>query len=210
VKTLIITDLQHDFLPGGALGIPGSDLIIPIINRILPKFDHVFATQDWHPSHHVSFASVHHKKVGEIIQVGGHGQILWPDHCIQNTYGSELAKGLHRDRIEAIFHKGIDPKVDSYSTFFDNNRKRSTGLASHLLKLDLKDLYFVGLATDYCVLYSVLDSLELGFNTWVVHDACKAINLKAGDEERAIEKMRLRGAQIILSSELLKDTGSVS
>lgn len=202
MKTLIITDLQHDFLPGGALGIPGGDAIIPIINRILPKFDHVFATQDWHPPHHVSFASVHGKKVGEVIQVGGHTQILWPDHCIQNTYGSELAKGLHRGQIEAIFHKGTDPKVDSYSTFFDDNRKRSTGLALHLQKHQLKDLYFVGLATDYCVLYSVLDSLELGFQSWVIRDACKAINLHEGDEKRAILTMQSKGAHMIQSSEI--------
>ncbi len=202
MKTLIITDLQHDFLPGGALGIPGSDGIIPIINRILPKFDHVFATQDWHPPHHVSFASVHHKKAGEIIQVGNYKQILWPDHCIQNTYGAELAKSLRRDRIEVIFYKGTDSKVDSYSTFFDNNRKRSTGLADHLRKRNLEDLYFVGLSTDYCVLYSVLDSLELGFRTWVIQDACKAINLLEGDEEKAIEIMRSKGAKIILSSEI--------
>jgi nicotinamidase/pyrazinamidase len=200
VKTLIITDVQHDFLPGGALGIPGANAIIPIINRILPKFDHVFATQDWHPPHHVSFASVHNKKVGDVIQVGGVDQILWPDHCVQNTHGAELAVGLHRDQIEAFFHKGTDPKIDSYSTFFDNARKRSTGLADHLAKRHIKDLYFVGLATDYCVLYSVLDSLELGFNTWVIKDACRAINLHSGDEAQAIEAMRSKGAKIVLSS----------
>lgn len=202
MKTLIITDVQHDFLPGGSLGIPGGEAIIPIINRIMPKFDHVFATQDWHPRHHVSFASVHHKKVGEIIQVGDTAQILWPDHCIQNTHGAELAKGLHKERIEAFFHKGTDPKVDSYSTFFDNSRKRSTGLADHLRKHNLKNLYFVGLATDYCVLYSVLDSLELGFHTWVIRDACRAINLQPHDEERAIDKMRSKGAKIIQSVEI--------
>lgn len=201
MKTLILTDVQHDFMPGGALGIPGANAIVPIINRLIPQFDHVFATLDWHPPHHVSFASTHHKKVGEIIQVGDTAQILWPDHCIQDSRGAELATGLHKDRIEACFHKGTDPKVDSYSTFFDNARKRSTGLADHLRKAQLKDLYFVGLATDYCVLYSVLDSLELGFHTWVIQDACRAINLKSGDEARAIETMRSKGAKIIQSSE---------
>jgi nicotinamidase/pyrazinamidase len=200
VKTLIITDVQHDFLPGGPLGISGSEAIIPIINWMMPKFEHVVATQDWHPPHHVSFASVHKKQVGETIQVGETTQILWPDHCIQNTYGAELAVGLHQDQIEAIFHKGTDHKVDSYSTFFDTARKRSTGLADHLLKRRLKDLYFVGLATDYCVLYSVLDALELGFNAWVIQDACRWINLNAGDEARAIEAMRFKGAKIILST----------
>lgn len=200
MKTLIITDVQHDFLPGGALGVKGGDAIIPIINRIIPQFDHVFATQDWHPLHHVSFASTHKKRVGEVIQIGGVEQILWPDHCIHNTHGAGLAVGLQRDRIEGVFHKGTDPTVDSYSTFFDNARKRSTGLSDRLLKLHLKDLYFVGLATDYCILYSVLDSVELGFNTWVIKDACRGINLHPGDEERAFETMRSQGAKIILSS----------
>lgn len=118
MKTLILTDVQHDFMPGGALGIPGANAIVPIINQLIPKFDHVFATLDWHPVHHISFASTHHKQVGEVIQVGDFEQILWPDHCVQNTRGADFAKGLHRERIEAVFHKGSDPKVDSYSTFF--------------------------------------------------------------------------------------------
>lgn len=202
-KTLIITDVQHDFMPGGALGIEGANAIIPVINALIPKFDHVFATQDWHPPHHVSFAPTHNKKPGETIRMGEIEQILWPVHCVQNTWGAELAKGLHREKIETIFHKGVDPKVDSYSTFFDNSRKRSTGLADRLKKNQLDNLYFVGLATDYCVLYSVLDSLDLGFRTTVVRDACRAINLHPGDEEKAIEKMRQKGAQIILSSEIL-------
>ncbi|HSX10725.1 MAG TPA: bifunctional nicotinamidase/pyrazinamidase, partial [Chlamydiales bacterium] len=185
MKTLIITDVQHDFMPGGALGVPGANAIVPVINRLIPKFEHVLATLDWHPPHHISFASSHGKKVGEKILVAGHEQILWPDHCVQNTRGARLADGLHQERIEAVFHKGTDLKIDSYSTFFDNARTRHTGLAEHLRKHGLKDLYFVGLATDYCVLYSVLDALELGFNVWVIRDACRAINLKPGDEERA-------------------------
>jgi nicotinamidase/pyrazinamidase len=202
VKTLIITDVQHDFMPGGSLGVPGANEIIPVINGLIPKFDHVIATQDWHPPHHISFASTHHKKVGDVILIEGVEQILWPDHCIQNSRGADFANGLHKEWIEATFHKGSDPKVDSYSTFFDNARKRHTGLSKHLQKKNLKDLYFVGVATDYCVFYSVLDSLELGFNTWVIRDACRGINLKAGDEERAFEKMRAKGAQIIESTEI--------
>jgi nicotinamidase/pyrazinamidase len=199
VKTLIITDVQHDFLPGGALGIPGANSIIPLINQIMPKFDHVFATQDWHPPHHISFASTHHKKPGEVIQIGDQKQVLWPDHCVQNTHGAELAAGLEKKRIEAIFHKGTDRKVDSYSTFYDNARRRSTGLSDHLFKSKLKDLYFVGLATDYCILYSVLDAIDLGFNTFVIQDACRAINLHPDDEKKALERMRSKGAHLILS-----------
>ncbi len=197
MKTLIITDVQNDFLPGGALGIPGSDAIVEIINQMMPPFNHIVATQDWHPPHHVSFASTHHKKVGEVIQVNGVEQILWPDHCLQHSRGADFSPKLHRERIEAIFHKGTDPKIDSYSTFFDNARKRHTGLADYLHKHHLKELYFVGLATDYCVLYSVLDALDLGFNAWVIKEACRAINLKPGDEEKALEKMRSKGAKII-------------
>ena len=180
MKTLIIVDVQHDFLPGGALGIPGSDAIIPVINRILPKFEHVFATQDWHPPKHVSFAS------------------LWPEHCIQNSYGAELSVALHQDQIEEVFQKGTDLNIDSYSAFFDNERKRSTGLADVLRKKHLKELYFVGLATDYCVLYSVLDAIQLGFQTWVIKDACRGI----GDEEKALRTMQSKGARIILSTHI--------
>lgn len=203
MRTLIITDVQHDFMPGGALGVKEGNEIVPVINELIPHFDHVFATQDWHPPHHISFASAHGKKPGEKIQVGSGEQILWPDHCLQKTRGADLAHGLHREKIEAIFHKGVDPKVDSYSTFYDNARKRSTGLADHLRKHHLTDLYFVGLATDYCVLYSVLDALDLGFPTWVIRDACRAINLRPGDEERAFEKMREKGAKIVTSREVL-------
>lgn len=203
MKTLIITDVQHDFMPGGALGVAGGNEIVPVINALIPHFDHVFATQDWHPPRHISFASAHKKKPGETIRLGEIEQVLWPDHCIQNTRGADLAKGLHREKIEAIFHKGVDPKVDSYSTFFDNARKRSTGLSDHLRKAHLADLYFVGLATDYCVLYSVLDAVDLGFNTWVIRDACRGINLHPGDEEKAYETMRRKGARVIFSQEIL-------
>ncbi len=203
MKTLIIVDVQHDFMPGGALGIAEANAIVPIINRLIPHFDHVFATQDWHPSHHVSFATTHQKKVGERIQVGEVEQILWPVHCVQGTWGAELAEGLHQEKIEAVFHKGVDPRVDSYSTFFDNARKRATGLAERLHRQKLSDLYFVGLATDCCVLYSALDALDLGFQTSIIRDACRAIDLNPGDEKRALEKMRQRGARILLSQEVL-------
>ncbi|MBX7067402.1 MAG: bifunctional nicotinamidase/pyrazinamidase [Parachlamydiales bacterium] len=202
MKTLIITDVQHDFLPGGSLAVPGGDEVIAVINLILPRFNHVFATQDWHPPQHMSFASTHKKQPSETIWINGMQQILWPDHCIQNTYGAEIAESLNREQIEKIFHKGSSPDVDSYSTFFDNARKRSTGLADHLKKLHLKDLYFVGLATDYCVLYSVLDALDLQFKVWVIRDACRAINLNPRDEEKAFEKMRSHGAKIIESGQI--------
>lgn len=203
-KTLIITDVQHDFMPGGALGIAGAQAIIPVINALMPHFEHLFATLDWHPKNHVSFAKTHGMNPGETIRMGEIEQILWPVHCVQDTWGAELANGLHKEKIEASFHKGVDPKVDSYSTFFDGARKRSTGLADRLRKEGLSDLYFVGLATDYCVLYSVLDALEMGFKATVIRDACRPINLHPGDEERALQKMSKKGARIAVSADFIK------
>lgn len=189
-------------MPGGALGVERANEIVPLINRLILKFDYVLATQDWHPPHHISFASTHHKQVGDVILIEGREQVLWPDHCIQNSRGADFANGLQKEKIRAVFHKGTDPKIDSYSAFFDNARKRHTGLAKHLQTHLLKNLYFVGVATDYCVLYSVLDALELGFNTWVIQDACRPINLRSGDEERALDLMRSQGAKIIVSDDL--------
>lgn len=184
-QVLILTDLQNDFMPGGALGISGGNRIIPVINRLIPCFEHVIATLDWHPPHHISFASAKGK---------------WPDHCIQNSWGASLVGTLLQERIEAVFHKGVDPDVDSYSVFFDDRRRRSTGLADYLHEKKLKELYFCGLATDYCVLYSVLDALELGFSVFVIRDACCAIK----DEGGALERMARHGAKIVDSLEAIK------
>jgi nicotinamidase/pyrazinamidase len=203
-KTLIITDVQRDFMPGGALGVSGANFIIATINQLIPKFDHVVAVRDWHPSGHVSFASTHGKRVGETIRIGGIEQILWPDHCIQDSRGAQLADGLQTERIEAVFDKGADPLIDSYSSFFDMSRHRSTGLADFLKDHKLKDLYFVGVATDYCILYSVLDALDLGFKVTVILDACRAINRRLGDETKAVEAMKAKGAKMAASEKFLK------
>lgn len=201
-KTLIITDVQRDFMPGGALGVSGGNLIVPIINSIMDKFDRVLAVRDWHPLGHVSFATTHGKRVGEVIEVAGGEQILWPDHCVQESRGAELADGLDVDKIEAVFDKGSDTDMESYSAFFDCQKQRSTGLAHFLQEHKLKNLFFVGLATDYCVLSSVLDALELGFKATVIIDACRAINRRLGDETKAIETMKKKGAKIITSDQL--------
>lgn len=200
-RILIIADVQRDFMPGGALGVSGAHLIIPLINKLLSKFDCVVAVRDWHPAGHVSFASTHGKRVGEVMQVKGVEQILWPDHCIQETRGAEFADGLETERIEALFNKGTDTEVDSYSAFFDNQKQRSTGLENFLRERKIKHLYFVGVATDYCVLHSVLDALELGFQVTVIIDACRAINRRLGDEQRAIDAMKAKGALMIASSD---------
>lgn len=201
---MIITDVQRDFMPGGALGVSGANFIIPIVNQLEGFFDHVIAVRDWHPAGHVSFASTHGKRTGEVIQVGNVDQILWPDHCLQDTRGAQLSDGLETTKIEAVFDKGTDPLVDSYSAFFDSERHRSTGLADFLKKHKLKNLYFVGVAIDYCILYSVLDALELGFNVTVILDACRAINRRLGDEQRAIDAMKAKGAKITTAEEVLK------
>ena len=199
MKALIIVDMQHDFMPGGALGVKGADQLVPLINELIDLFERVIVSMDWHPKGHVSFASAHGKKPGDLIKVGGVEQTLWPDHCVQGTHGAALVKGLKEFRIERIFQKGTDSKVDSYSVFFDALRRRSTGLGDYLRKEGINELYFAGVTTDYCVLYSVLDALEMGFNVSVIRDACRAIC----DEEKALSQMQAKGAKIVFSSEIL-------
>jgi nicotinamidase/pyrazinamidase len=148
--------MQNDFMPRGALPVPNGDAIIPLINQLIDKFPHVIATQDWHPLDHVSFAANHPgKKPGEFIEVKGIKQILWPTHCVMHTKGAELVPSLKKEKIASIFYKGSDKWVDSYSAFFDNARLRKTGLEDYLKKRGINELYIVGVATDYCVLYSV-------------------------------------------------------
>jgi nicotinamidase/pyrazinamidase len=203
MRALIIVDLQNDFLPGGALAVPGGDEIIALANELQRRFDVVLATQDWHPPDHASFAANHaDKKTGDHITIEGIEQILWPVHCVQNTRGAEFAPSFDTKRIAHVFQKGIDPRIDSYSTFFDNAHRRSTGLADYLMDRAIKDIYLLGLALDYCVKYSALDARQLGFGTNVVVDACRAIELKPGDLKLALDEMREVGARLVQSSEL--------
>lgn len=205
MKALIIVDIQNDFLPGGALAVKNGDEIIPIVNQLLEKsFDAIVATKDWHPKDHGSFAINHEKKAGERIILEGLDQILWPVHCVQGTQGAELSKALHADKVQKIFYKGTEKTMDSYSTFFDNGHKKSTGLDQYLKSKNIKDIYIAGLATDYCVKYSVLDAINLGFNVFVIEDACRAVNLQPDDEKRAFEEMYQAGAKIIDSKNLFK------
>jgi nicotinamidase/pyrazinamidase len=200
MKALIIVDVQNDFLPGGALAVPEGDKVIPVINELSLEFDLVFATQDWHPPNHCSFAASHpNKKVGDRIVIEGQEQILWPVHCVQNTYGAELAAGLHPKVISGGVHigKGTDERVDSYSGFFDNHRKRATGLETILREQDASDLTIVGLATDYCVKATVLDARDLGFVVTVHENACRAVNLSPADGANALAAMRNAGVKIL-------------
>jgi nicotinamidase/pyrazinamidase len=203
MKALIIVDLQNDFLPGGALPVPRGHEVIPIANELQRRFELVLATQDWHPPDHGSFAANHPgKKPGDRIMLDGIEQILWPVHCVQNTPGAEFAAAFDTSRIAHVFHKGIERKIDSYSTFFDNAHRRQTGLADYLKKRSINDIYLMGLALDYCVKYSALDARQLGLNTHVILDGCRGIELEPGDIERALEEMKQAGATIVKSGDL--------
>jgi nicotinamidase/pyrazinamidase len=202
-KAFLIVDLQNDFMPDGALAVPHADEIIPIINKLIPKFSLVVASQDWHPINHVSFVRQHPKKmVGDIIKVQGQDQVLWPMHCVRTTRGAELTPSLHKEAIACCFYKGTDRWIDGYSAFFDNAHLKSTGLEDYLKSRGVVEIFIAGLATDYCVLYSTLDAIKLGFSVSVIADACRAINLHAQDEERAYERMKKAGAKIIQSNNL--------
>lgn len=205
-KAFIIVDIQNDFLPGGSLPVQDGNKIIPIINKLLQHkdtFDVVVATKDWHPHDHGSFANTHGKHPGDVIKLEGIEQILWPVHCVQQSVGADFAPELDESNIHKVFYKGTEKNIDSYSTFFDNEHWKSTGLDDYLRNQDVTDVYVAGLATDYCVKYSVLDARHLGFNTFVVKDACRGVNLHKGDAERAFKEMQKAGAHLIDSSELL-------
>ena len=200
MRALILVDLQYDFCPGGALAVARGDETIEIANRMLPHFSTVVATQDWHPRDHASFASQHPgKQPGELIELDGLPQVLWPPHCVQGTRGAELHEGLQRDKITEVFPKGTDRRVDSYSGFFDNGRKKPTGLAEWLRERWITRVYVMGLATDYCVKATALDARELGFDTWVIEAGCRPVELVAGDGDRAFAAMRAAGATIVES-----------
>lgn len=203
MTALILVDLQNDFMPGGALEVKEGDEILPIIRGLLEKpFTLICATRDWHPANHGSFASTHQLPVGSLIDLDGIPQILWPDHCVQGTYGALFHSGWDNSKIDALFLKGIDPKVDSYSTFFDNGHKRDTGLKSYLDQHQIKAVYIAGLATDYCVKYSVLDACRLGLNTYVVVDGCRGVNLSPDDSKMALKEMQQAGAHLVNFSNL--------
>ena len=197
MKALLLVDLQNDFLPGGALGVAGADAVIPVVNRMMPDFELVVATQDWHPEEHASFAVNHPgRAVFETIDLDGLPQTLWPAHCVQNTGGALFAPGLDTRRITRVFPKGMNPRIDSYSGFFDNGRHASTGLGGWLKARGVTHLTVAGVATDYCVKFTVLDALAAGFAVELAVAACRAVDLNAGDEARALDEMRAAGATV--------------
>jgi len=199
-----MVDIQNDFLPGGALAVKEGSKIIPLVNNLQSKFDLVVATQDWHPANHESFASNYPNGViGDLVDLHGLPQVLWPDHCIQNTWGAELAETLDISSVQKVFRKGTEAAVDSYSGFFDNGKRKDTGLSTYLHSKDVEQLFIVGLATDYCVKFTALDAVNLGFETTVIVDAVKAVNLHPEDQENAIRTMRQAGIQIIQGDKLI-------
>lgn len=177
MKALIIVDVQNDFLEGGALAVPQGSEIIEIINKIQSKYEVIVATQDWHPAHHKSFASMHPEhNVFDTIELKGHPQVLWPNHCVQGTMGAEFSTFLNMNAVQAIFRKGMDEQVDSYSGFFDNHKLRNTGLHGFLQDRGVTEVYICGLAADYCVFFTAMDALELGYKTTIISKATKAID----------------------------------
>lgn len=202
MKALIVIDVQNDFLPGGALPVPEGDLVVPVANRLLDMncFDLRVATQDWHPANHGSFAANHPgRKVGELIELNGLQQILWPVHCVQGTRGAEFAPSLNIARVSHVFRKGTDPAIDSYSGLYDNGHRKSTGLAEFLREHHVTDVYVMGLATDYCVKFTALDAAAEGFKVFLVEDGCRGVGLQPKDICGAIEAMRQAGVEIIRS-----------
>jgi len=201
MKALIVVDLQNDFVPGGSLAVPRGNEIIPLVNQIQEKFDLVVATQDWHPKNHLSFASNHPgKNVFDTIVLGGTEQVLWPDHCVQGEKGALLVKGFDDRPVEAIFRKGTDPEIDSYSGFFDNGRKKSTGLGDYLRGRGVQQVYVCGLAAEFCVLYTALDAIDLGFETYYLEDATRSLSQEGFKQAR--EQILQRGGKLLRSQEL--------
>ncbi|MCH7401944.1 bifunctional nicotinamidase/pyrazinamidase [Belliella kenyensis] len=197
MRGLIIVDVQNDFLPGGALAVDEGDQIIPIINQLQSRFDFIIATQDWHPENHGSFAANHpNKNPGEFVILEGVQQILWPVHCVQGTFGSEFHQDLNQEKWQAVFKKGMNPLVDSYSGFFDNNKKGDTGLSKFLKDHGVEEIFVCGLAEDYCVKFTVLDGLNEGFKVHLILDATKAVNLHPDDFAKAMIEMENAGAII--------------
>jgi nicotinamidase/pyrazinamidase len=194
---LIVIDVQNDFCPGGALAVSDGDVVVPVINRLSQRFDHVVLTQDWHPAGHSSFATAHPGSVPfQTVMMPYGEQTLWPDHCVKGTSGAAFHPRLSTEHAELVIRKGFRSEIDSYSAFFENDRRTPTGLSGYLRERGLQRLFLVGLATDYCVHYSAVDARRLGFEIIVVEAGCRAIDL-AGSLTFAWAKMQQAGVQRI-------------
>ena len=198
MNCLLLIDIQNDFLPGGSLAVPDGNEVIPVANALMPLFPYVVATQDWHPPNHGSFASSHTgKNVGDIIELDGTQQVLWPEHCVQGSTGANFPEQLNVAGIHEIVKKGTDPLIDSYSGFFDNQKRNRTQLEVLLNHHNVSQVFIVGLATDYCVKFTAIDALSLGFNPVVVEEGCRGVEVHVGDVDAALDYMRTEGVQVI-------------
>lgn len=197
MQALLLIDIQNDFLPGGALAVTAGDEVIPVANTLMQAYPLIVATQDWHPADHLSFASQHTgRQVGDVIELSGQSQVLWPDHCVQGSRGAEFAPQLDTARIQLVVQKGTSREIDSYSGFFDNAQLKNTGLDAQLRARDVDELHLVGLATDYCVKFTALDAQRLGFKTSIFTAGIRGVELAPGDCQRAIADMRSAGVVI--------------
>jgi nicotinamidase/pyrazinamidase len=194
MRVLILVDIQNDFLPGGALAVPNGADVIPVANALAPKFDCVVATQDWHPVSHESFAANQ--------PAGSAREDSWPVHCVQGSAGAELAAELDQRFIRHVVRKGTDARVDSYSGFFDNDHKTSTGLADYLREIGTSEVFVLGLATDYCVQATAVDAARIGFSTWVVVDGCRGIAQGDLEIQRTWDELQSAGVQLTRSCEV--------
>ena len=205
MHALILVDLQIDFAPGGALAVPEGDQVVPVANKLMPAFDLVVATKDWHPLDHGSFANNHPgKNEGEVTELKGLEQVLWPVHCVENTEGAEFIPGLDSEKIDHVIHKGTEPDLDAYSGFYDNAHRQATGLNHYLKEKGANKLYIMGLASDYCLKFTVIDGCKEGYDITVVTDGCRGIDMNEGDVDRAFEDMKKAGAKMMTSDEVLK------
>ena len=207
MRAFIIVDVQNDFTPGGALAVREGDQIIPVINELQAKFELIVATQDWHPADHSSFAAQHAGcKIGDVIDLDGVPQIMWPTHCVENTFGAEFHKNLDRQRISKVIPKGTDRAIDSYSGFFDNGHRKSTALDAYLKEKHVSRVFICGLATDYCVKFTAIDAFELGYETSVVVDAVRGVELQEGDVARSLHDMQQLGIKLVDSRDIAEDS----
>ncbi len=204
MRAFLVIDVQNDFCPGGALAVPGGDEVVPRINELAGRFEHVLLTQDWHPPGHLSFASSHAGKAPyETVELAYGSQILWPDHCVQGTPGAAFHPELRLDRAELVLRKGFRRAIDSYSAFFENDHRTPTGLAGYLRERGVETLYLAGLATDFCVQYSALDGRAVGFEVYVVEDAVRGIDTQ-GSLEEAWRQMDAAGVRVVSAEEVVR------